>query len=632
MFTHGWLRPALILLAPTLLSAQHKTPVITVPASVSAGSTVAASVPSTVGSSYYWSITGGTFTTARTAPSVTFTAGTGSSLGLTCKVTCSEGVSKSGSATVSIVGAPIISAFSAANPTITAGSGTTLNWTVSGATSLKVDPGLTVTAAQTSVAVAPTATTTYTLTATNDTGLSASAQTTVTVVPAPSASLTADATSLAAGQGTTLHASCANGTAVIDNGVGAVSNGWSGPTGALDASRTYTLTVTNAAGTTATSAVTVTVAASTAPPPTASGVYGSGWAGDSLNNYPIGGSYGRKNSFRFRADHTGSLQTLRVFWVDNRGSSSGGYALGNGGTIKVDIQPDDGSAAHLPSGTSLGYLINKPNLSSGVDPLGNAGVFRLMTFPTAIPVVGGNLYHVVFTNVDADPVNNWISVNGIVDWTTEQPQAQLPATDFSVLMNTGSGWKEGFTTDGKASINVPILDFGYGDGGHQGNGYMEIWIGQPRVIGGVQSVREVFIPTADVTVSGVATRVLRTSSGGTLVYRLEKADGTLVQSVSVDGSLARSDKYAFVKAAFPAAVTLKAGQAYNLVLQAPAGSFSAYPIRDGGPFGFAAGTVFKEGHCEFNTGSGWQGWDGWTSSGSSSYVYGDLQFYFQTVQ
>jgi len=634
MRSHGWLRPALILMTPALLAAQHANPVVVAPASAPVGATgLTAYVTPKAGTTYAWTISGGTFTTTPKAANVTFNAGTGTSVVLTCKATCSEGVSRSGSATVGLGRAPQILSFSAASPTLTAGTGTTLSWSVSGASTVTLSPGINLTAGQTSVSVAPTATTTYTLTATSTTGLSTSAQATVSVVAAPTAALAADATALTAGQATTLRVSCANGTATLDNGIGTVANGWAGSTGALDATRTYTLKVTNAAGAVATSAVTVSVAGSAAPAPApTSGVYGAGWAGDSLNNYPIGSSNGRKNSYRFRADRTGSLQTLRVFWVDNRGSSSGGYAMGNGGTIKMDVQLDDGSAAHLPSGTSVGSMTTASGLVDGVDPRGNAGLFRLMTFPTPVPVEAGKLYHVVFTNVDADPVNNWTSLDGIVSWTADQPQPQIGPADFSVLSYYGGKWNENFKTDGMASINTPVMDLGYQDGYHQGNGYMEIWIGQPRVIGGVQSVREVFTPGADVTVSGLSVRLKRTTTTATLVYRLEKADGTLVQSVTVDGSLARSDKHAFVNATFPAAVTLKAGQAYNLVVQAPAGSFAAYPIRDGGPFGFSAATVFKEGRCEFNTGSGWQGWDGWDTAGNSAYVYGDLQFYFQTVK
>ena len=475
---------------------------------------------------------------------------------------------------------------------------------------------------------------TYTMTVTNEAGRAITKGASVNVIGAPVATITAPSQVSASASASASVPSQSNVTYswTVSNGTLLSGQGTASLSFQAGTSGTVTLgcTVTNTVGLSSSDTDSVAVVSSTPPPPPSGKVYGAGWAGDSLNNYPIGDSSRKRASFRFRADATGSLQTLRVFWVDNRGSA-GGYALGNGGTIKMEVQADDGSASHLPNGTVLGSMVNKPNLSSGVDPTGNAGVFRLMTFPTPVPVVAGTLYHVVFTNIDADPVNNWISVNGIVSWTTDQPQAQMPSSDLSALIDTGSGWKENFTTDGKASLNTPIVDFGYADGHHQGNGYMEIWVGQPRTISASQGVREVFTPKSDVQVDAVNVRLRNTGSGGSLVMRVEKADGTLVGSVTLDGGTIPSDKHRFAGGAFCAPLTLKAGQGYNLVLSAPSGSFVAYPIRDGGAFGFASPTEFGEGHCEFNSGSGWQGWDGWTSSGSSSYVYGDLQFYFRVV-
>ncbi len=87
-----------------------------------------------------------------------------------------------------IPGSPVISSFSAAASTIQPGQSTALNWSVTGATSLSIAPGVgTVTGS--SVTVTPSATTTYTLTATNSAG-SAAATTTVTVSSTPVVSVT----------------------------------------------------------------------------------------------------------------------------------------------------------------------------------------------------------------------------------------------------------------------------------------------------------------------------------------------------------------------------------------------------------------------------------------------------------
>lgn len=76
--------------------------------------------------------------------------------------------------------APVISSFTATTPTLAAGQSTSLNWSVSGATSLILNPGNLDVTGLTSTTVAPLTTTTYILTATNATGQSA-AQAIVTV-------------------------------------------------------------------------------------------------------------------------------------------------------------------------------------------------------------------------------------------------------------------------------------------------------------------------------------------------------------------------------------------------------------------------------------------------------------------
>lgn len=78
---------------------------------------------------------------------------------------------------------PIITSFTANPVSVIVGSSSVLNWSVTGAASLSISPGVgTVTG--TSVSVSPVATTTYTLTATNSVGV-ATAQTTVSVGPVP---------------------------------------------------------------------------------------------------------------------------------------------------------------------------------------------------------------------------------------------------------------------------------------------------------------------------------------------------------------------------------------------------------------------------------------------------------------
>ena len=163
---------------------------------------------------------------------------------------------------------PVISAFSASPTSLTTGGSTTLSWTVAGASSLTITPGVgTVTG--TSIIVSPATTTTYTLTATNLIG-SATQTATVTVTPVvPTtpviSSFAATPATITAGSTSTLNWSVTGATGLsITPGIGPVTG--TSTTVSPTTTTTYTLTATN--GTTSTmlsSTVTVTPVASAAP-------------------------------------------------------------------------------------------------------------------------------------------------------------------------------------------------------------------------------------------------------------------------------------------------------------------------------------------------------------------------------
>ena len=157
---------------------------------------------------------------------------------------------------------PDIVSFVAAAETITAGDAAALT-AVFDFGFATVDNGVGAVTSDTPTSVTPTATTTYTLTTSNSASRRVTKSVTVTVVPAPEiTSFVSAAGTITAGQAVDLTAVFAaifaDGTASIDNGVGAVSSNT--PTSVSPAATTtYTLTATNAAGTAVTSAVTVTV-------------------------------------------------------------------------------------------------------------------------------------------------------------------------------------------------------------------------------------------------------------------------------------------------------------------------------------------------------------------------------------
>jgi hypothetical protein len=83
---------------------------------------------------------------------------------------------------VTPTGAPVITSFTANPGTITAGQSSNLTWSISGATSISISPGIGVISSSGTqlISVSPVATTTYSITATNSSG-SVTASTTVIV-------------------------------------------------------------------------------------------------------------------------------------------------------------------------------------------------------------------------------------------------------------------------------------------------------------------------------------------------------------------------------------------------------------------------------------------------------------------
>jgi hypothetical protein len=170
-----------------------------------------------------------------------------------------------------VVPPPAAGSLAAGAATVTAGVATTLTPVFSHGTALitnNVDGATLVASSGIAVSVAPTNLTTYvyTLTVTNPAGTVDSSQhASVTVVGPPTASITADKTNVSAGATVTLTVHLTGGTGVLTASVG------SPPTGAVtdgatftvtpNASTLYTLTVTNTAGTAASSSVLVNVGA-----------------------------------------------------------------------------------------------------------------------------------------------------------------------------------------------------------------------------------------------------------------------------------------------------------------------------------------------------------------------------------
>jgi hypothetical protein len=343
--------------------------------------------------------------------------------------------------------------------------------------------------------------------------------------------------------------------------------------------------------------------------------YGSGFSADSLANTQVGGVSLNAVSYRFQAKHASPLTAIQVFFIWSLVKP--GYHAGLGGTVQVDLMADDGTAAHLPTGPSLASVSDSHILSQN-------NFYPRLAFPYPATLKGGAFYHLVFTNTDPDPVNNFVSVDSLYTNAQTAPmQGCISDTAWAVLVKAGSGpWKTrmGFT---------PTLELEYADGGFQGNGYMEVWSTNPKTISGAASVRETFkVSGPSRTFSKVSVRLQRLAGTNPLTVRVEETNGTLIAEGTIDPTAILTSTPNWATVTFPLTYALSSGVAYNLVLSCPTSSqYSAFPMRKGGDKGFSNATYFPDGYAQFtSTGAnGWQGWDMW---GTSNLAFSDLQFMF----
>ncbi len=304
----------------------------------------------------------------------------------TLTVTNAAGTGTTSTVTITVQSPPSITAFTASPATITQGSGSTLAWTVSGATSLSLDNGIGDVSGSSSHPVTPAATTTYTLTATNGFG-SDTRTATVTVVPPPAISaFSASPASVVSGGTTQLSATFSGGTGLVTPGNLSIVSGTPISSGSINATTTFTLTVTNAAGTPASQTATVTLITIPAAP---TGL--SAGAGDASTSVTWNTAAGASSYDLYRASSPGVTKANYASLPNGAkfaGASSpySDTGLANGTTYyyvatAVNAAGESGESSEA-SATPQAGLGGPPHLviDSGQPPSPAAGVPYTFTF------------------------------------------------------------------------------------------------------------------------------------------------------------------------------------------------------------------------------------------------------------
>jgi phospholipase C len=226
-------------LAPAVISLGQTTTLTW----ASTNSTTVAITPALLGDDVTSVALSGSAAVVPTGPT-TFAATATGALGVTAKV----------SATVNILGVTLVASPTSIGPGQTA----SLSWTSANATSLSIDQGVgVVNGPSGSLSVSPAATTIYTITATNGT---ATATATATVNAPLAVTLKASPANIAPGSSSTLTwASQGAASVSIDQGVSPITGAAGSVVVSPTQNTTYTITATDAQGSTTTGSATVNV-------------------------------------------------------------------------------------------------------------------------------------------------------------------------------------------------------------------------------------------------------------------------------------------------------------------------------------------------------------------------------------
>jgi len=380
---------------------------------------------------------------------------------------------------------------------------------------------------------------------------------------------------------------------------------------------------------------------------TSSAYYGSGLAAHSLSNATIGSSSRAVNSIRFKAEASGVLRKLQVYWIFKNTS---GYHAGDGGIIRVTLRPDDGTAAHNPTSEVLSTLIFTPNLPL-TNPQSKWDIRMVpMTFTTPPTITRGKLYHIHFENIHPDPVNNWISINSMYNWSRLSAIAQpvQDTTELSIIRRTGTGaWApiKGYVPI--YGLYIDTNNDGLSDT-EQGQSYMEFWASSSSglKLDGTSRVRQSIRPARSLLLKQLHISMGKYGGSGPVAVQIKTSNGAVVASGSItSGSLPLVTQvsscpqgindycHQWTSTALTPQPTLQAGQTYYIELSTSAGSqYQLHMVRDGSvQYDFPMTGSISTGNTQSSANNG-STWSGVTFWGTTNRIDGDLSFYFDSEE
>jgi hypothetical protein len=349
--------------------------------------------------------------------------------------------------------------------------------------------------------------------------------------------------------------------------------------------------------------------------------YGNPLHGDSTGNSLL---FRVEASRRFRAERSGELtavrynnRTLTDANIQDRCASQGpgsvwcdcvdagldrytcgytlpnSYSVGDGGELDIEIQSDDGSSKHLPSGEVLGQI------AATFVPMEIADEqYPVLELAAPVAVEAGRIYHLVYRQLDppvdctdmpvplgdaagCDLDKGLVGLNGVFTRNPTSPRGGPYRGETAAVLNRQ-------TPDGDWNLdddNVSWYEVRYAD---------DVWVGDAytyydaartaETLGGQRQVRQRFaVEQTERHVNGLWIRVGRGSpeQDGDLTAELAPEGGPALATATVAAADVApcdatancfDDQVGWVFGAFAAAWTLEVGESYTLTLSAAQGA------------------------------------------------------------
>ena len=319
--------------------------------------------------------------------------------------------------------------------------------------------------------------------------------------------------------------------------------------------------------------------------------------------------YGKPAAFRFAAERSGQVSSVRWYHRFDVPNGHVGYSIGNGGSMRVELRTNDPKTG-FPTSTVLAKTATLTNLLE-MDRFGQIPL--LAPYPV---LTAGDTYHLVFIQLDSSG-KNAVSVNML------HTKAPIPLgstgrmgpfygdTMAHLFTNGSGGW---YIREDRC----PIFELYYTDGTACGIGWIfGADVGDKEVGGALMARQRFAILNESIRIDGIWMRIRK--SGGSpseLICQLIDASATtIMEDVRVPASqIVTSTRYDIAVPwqfrSFSQPRTLAKGKTYLMRFSASSGKYWIGAIQRGTPYGFKDRNIAPSGYGEYSTNGGvsWSGW------------------------